>query len=128
MRTDIKRLVWEVSAGIICYELVLMAAAAVLHLGSPVFFGLLGGGMLAIAAFIHMAVTSDRTLDMGAERPAVKRATIHAVIRMMIVLAVLLATMRSPYINTVAVVVGILGLKAGAYLQPVVHKLCMKKA
>lgn len=123
MRADVKRLVWEVSVGVVCYNAVLLLAAACLHLSSDIFLGLILGGILAILAFVHMAAVSDQTLDLKAEEPARKKATIHAILRMAVMIAALIVTMRVPYLNTVAVVVGMLGLKAGAYLQPVIHKL-----
>ncbi|MDO4325489.1 MAG: ATP synthase subunit I [bacterium] len=123
MRADVKRLVLEVCTGIVCYNGVLLLAAVCLRLSSDILLGLILGGILAILAFVHMAAVSDQTLDLKAEEPARKKATIHAMLRMVVLIAVLIVTMRVPYFNTVAVVVGILGLKAGAYLQPMIHKL-----
>lgn len=123
MRADVKKLVLEVSAGIVLYDVILLILAAVLRLSTDILLGLIFGGILAILAFVHMAVISDSTLDMGAEEPARKKATVNAVLRMVVMVAVLIFTMRTPYLNTVAVVVGALGLKVGAYLQPVIHRL-----
>lgn len=122
MRADVKKLVMEVSIGILIYEAILLVFAVLMQMAIDTLLGLIAGGILAILAFVHMAVISDRTLDLGAEEPARKKATVNAMLRMVVMIAFLIFTMRTPYLNTVAAVVGMLGLKVGAYLQPIIHK------
>lgn len=128
MRAEIKRLVGEVSLGIVLYDVLLLILAAVLRMKSDVFWGLIAGGLAAILLFVHMAMTSERTLDLKAEEPARKRATMNAMLRLLLMLLLMLVTMKVQWLNTVALVVGMLGLKAGAYLQPLIHKAAGKRA
>ena len=71
--------------------------------------GLLIGAATAIGMAIHMAVVLRDSMDM-AESGRTRRIALQYVLRYLVVVAV----------------VGVMGLKVGAYVQPFTHKVILK--
>lgn len=131
MSKEIRRLVLEMSVGMACYELILGAAAWFFHklmefAIKPVWLGLLAGFLCDVLMLIHMAYITERTADSMDEGYANKTTVVHAMIRKVIFIAVLLLLAVTTQINEVAMIIGALALKTGAYLQPVVHKIFLE--
>nr|WP_308627305.1 ATP synthase subunit I [uncultured Eisenbergiella sp.] len=82
--------------------------------------GLWLGILLAGASAFHMWWSLDRGLDRGGAAQGYIRK--HAFIRYAVIVAVFAAVMLTGTFNPLAAFLGIMGLKAGAYLQPFVHK------
>ncbi len=123
-----KRLLAEMSAGIIFYGLVLAALACIFlprlsYPVRPVLLGLLVGVAGAICMLLHMAVMTERVLESGSESYANKFTVAQSMLRKLVFLAVLLICWRVLKINLLATVIGTMGMKAGAYLQPLVHRI-----
>ena len=137
MRLDLlsrstKRLLVEMSIGIILYNLLLGVLAWVILSGtsyqvSSVLWGLLAGAVGAILMLIHMAVIMERALDSQNESYANKTTVVQGMIRKVILVAALLLCWRVFRVNPLAMVIGIMGMKAGAYLQPLIHKILSKE-
>ena len=112
-----KRLLLEISFGTVLFDAVL-AVLAVLFLPrfqypvQPVLLGLLAGAAGAICMLVHMAVMTERALDSQDETYANKLMLAHSLLRKVVFLAALLAT-----------VFGAMGMKAGAFLQPLVRRI-----
>lgn len=128
MSKDIKRLVLEMSAGMLCYVLILGLLAWMFHgmLGialGPALTGLAAGYLADVAMLIHMAVITERVADSMEEAYANKTTLVHAMVRKVIFIIVLLFLGTRPQINPVAMILGALGLKAGAFLQPLVRAI-----
>lgn len=125
MTKDTKTLVLEISAGIVLYNIVLAILVGIFFREPAVFLGLFLGMVIAIGMIVHMAVSLEKTLALGSESAATKKATVSSVLRSVTVLVILLVILwKFPdRINVLAVVAGAIGLKAGAYLQPVFHKI-----
>ncbi len=125
MGKETKNLVLEVSCGIILFTLAAMAVAGIVYPRTSVFLGLLLGMVLALAMFISMAEITDRSMKTGDPSTVQKRTVIGSVIRYIVLFAVLVIVVVyfPDRINAVALVIGVLGLKAGAYLQPVIHRI-----
>lgn len=125
MGKETKNLVLEVSSGIVLFTLAAMLAALIVYPKSAVFFGLLLGMALALAMFLSMAEVLDRSMKTEDAKTVQKRTIISSVIRYVVLFAVLVIVVVwfPDRINAVAVVIGVLGLKAGAYLQPVIHRV-----
>lgn len=102
-----------------------MAVAGIVYPRTSVFLGLLLGMVLALAMFISMAEITDRSMKTGDPSTVQKRTVIGSVIRYIVLFAVLVIVVVyfPDRINAVALVIGVLGLKAGAYLQPVIHRI-----
>jgi len=81
----------------------------------------------ALAAFLawHMWKTLDEALGLG-EADAQKKMRIQALLRYGVVVAVLGAVMCSGAANPLAAFLGVMTLKAAAYLQPFTHKAISK--
>ncbi len=90
---------------------------------SKLMLGFLLGSIMAVILFIHMGVSLENTLDMPDEESAKKNNTKAYATRVGIVALVLIVAGISGYFNVLFIVFGMLGLKAGAYLQPLVDKI-----
>lgn len=129
MGKDTKNLVLEVSAGIVLFTLVAMAVAGIVYPRASVFLGLLLGMVLALAMFLSMAEIMDRSMRTGDAATVQKRTVIGSVVRYIVLFAVLVIVVVwfPDRINAVALVIGVLGLKAGAYLQPAIHRVLFRE-
>lgn len=129
---ETKRLLLEMSVGIVLYNLVLAVLAVVLlprfsYPVVPVLIGLLAGAIGAVLMLIHMAVTTERALDSQNESYANKTTVIASMIRKIALVAALFLCWRVFRADLLAMVIGAMGMKAGAYLQPLVHKAFSSK-
>ena len=127
-----KQLLVEMSIGIILYNLLLGVLAWVILSGtsyqvSSVLWGLLAGAVGAILMLIHMAVIMERALDSQNESYANKTTVVQGMIRKVVLVAALLLCWRVFRVNPLAMVIGIMGMKAGAYLQPLIRKILSKE-
>ena len=86
--------------------------------------GLWFGIILAWAAAIHMWWGIDRALDLG--DGAGKYALSQNMIRYGVIVVAFGALCVMDFGNPIAAFAGIMGLKAGAYLQPFTHKIIIK--
>lgn len=128
MTSETKKLVLEMSAGILLWNLLLAVfgcAFAPLMGWSriSVFLGVVIGLAAAVVMLIHMAVITEKVLDSADQSYANKTTVIHSMIRKFIyIILLVLLIWKFPQINPLAVVLGSMGLKAGAYLQPLLHR------
>lgn len=127
MSKETKSLVLEMSAGMLAYVLILGAGAFLLHriLGfemGPVILGLTAGFLSDVLMLVHMAYITQRAADSMDPGYAQKTTVIHSIVRKIVFIAVLIFLGTRPWVNPVAMIIGALGLKAGALLQPVVHR------
>lgn len=123
-----KRLLAEMSAGIIFYNVILVILAVLLlprvsYPVIPVVLGLVVGAVGAICMLIHMAVMTERVLDSGSESYANKFTVVQSMLRKLTFVAALLICWKVLKIDLLAAVIGAMGMKAGAYLQPLVHRI-----
>ena len=89
-------------------------------------WGLLYGCMTAALLAWIMYRSLDAALEMG-ESEAVKCCQRDSMIRMLIMLAAAIVGMKVYFFNFPAVIIGILGLKASAFIQPVLHPHIIEK-
>lgn len=127
MSRETKHLILEMSIGMLCYELVLAVIAWILHgqmdfsMG-PVCLGLAAGFTADLLMLLHMAYITERVADSMDAAYANKTTVVHSMIRKVIFIAALVLLGTRPWMNPVAMITGALGLKAGAMLQPVIHR------
>lgn len=123
-----KRLILEMSVGVVLYNAVL-SVLAWLFLPRysvevvPVVLGLLLGAVGAVLMLVHMAVMTERVLESRNEVYANKTTVMHSMIRKLVFVAALFFFWNWFRINLLAMVIGAMGMKAGAYLQPLIHKV-----
>ncbi len=79
--------------------------------------GLLFGVAVAIFLIIHMAKTLDRALDLPQEQ-AVKYTRRQSFLRLAVMLAAMVIALLVEQFNFIAVILGMLGLKMGAFIAP----------
>ncbi len=114
----------ELAAGIFAYGILLQAAGVWFFedkAGAGIAFWI--GIFTAFCMAWHMYRTLERALLD--ERRAQKTLALHSMIRYAVVIAVLVIVQYRQAGSPVVTFFGIMGLKAGAYLQPFVHKAMM---
>lgn len=80
------------------------------------------GVLCAVLSAYHMWWGLDRALDLG-EKDAVKQITSYNMLRYAGIVIIMGVVMVTEIGNPLAAVFGVLGLKAGAYMQPLIHKM-----
>lgn len=123
-----KRVLVEMSVGVVLYNLLLMAAACLVlpkvsYPVIPVVKGLLVGAAGAVLMLVHMAVMAERAIDSRNEDYANKLTVAQGMIRKLVFVAAIFFFWRVLHADLLAAVVGAMGMKAGAYLQPLVRRL-----
>lgn len=87
--------------------------------------GILIGCLLAWAGVWHMWKVLDTALDLG--DGAQKYLTVRSWIRYGVFVAVFGILMITGWANPLTAFLGLMGMKAAAYIQPVVHKFIEKR-
>jgi len=119
---EINAVLFEMIAGIIVFGLtaqILIVWFLTDKLGFSL--GLLLGIIVAIGYTIHMWWSIGQYLYMGTYAPGLARK--HMAIRYMVVALVLGAAAMINQIEFLAVVLGVLGIKVGAFMQPLLRKV-----
>ena len=80
------------------------------------------GVTLSLLGEAHMYWSLDMALGLG-EKGATKKLVLHNTLRYLVFVGITFLVMVTDIANPVACVFGILGMKAGAYLEPVLEKL-----
>lgn len=88
---------------------------------SDYFLGLFVGIVIALLMAIHMAWSLERAVEFHQESAAMYMKR-HNLIRYGVLVIALFLIMISGFINPLIVFFGIMGLKTGAYLVPLIDK------
>lgn len=80
------------------------------------------GAVFSTCSMTHIAYVTELTIDMHSQKEAAKYTISRYLIRMALMTAVILAVYFSKKLNVVALFIGLFGIKAGAYLQPLMHR------
>jgi len=128
MRENIKKIsetLKELLIGIFFYGII-VEVIGICFIKDKMYFtiGLWFGVFLALAAAVHMWWGLDKAMDMG--NGASKYALSQNMIRYGVIVVAFGALCVLDVGNPIAAFVGIMGLKAGAYLQPFTHKIMIK--
>ncbi len=91
--------------------------------------GLTVGCVLSVYMLIYMNIVLFRCMDAsGSDQKAIEKYVIkHSIIRYMSIVVVFAVVCITNIVDPRTCFIGLLGLKAAAYLQPVLHKLRVKK-
>lgn len=130
MTASTRHLVFEMCMGMLLYVLVLGILAVVFQNGlvsmgfspGPVILGLAAGFAADVLMLLHMAVVTERAADSMDEQYANRITVVQSVIRKVVFIVVLVFLGSRPQVDAVAMIIGAMGLKAGAFLQPVIHR------
>ena len=82
--------------------------------------GLWFGVLAALLTILHLSISLDKALDLG-EAGAKKHMVIQNLVRYFVLIVFLSLLMITDFANPLAAFLGLMGVKAGAYLQPFVH-------
>ena len=83
--------------------------------------GLWLGIVAAVLTMLHLSISLDKALDLG-EGGAKKHMVIQNLVRYFVLIVFLVVLMITDFANPLAAFLGLMGVKAGAYLQPFIHK------
>lgn len=126
-RTGCNRTLLEMMCGIALFELVcFLAGIGFVPQKGACALGLFLGMLTAFAMAYHMSWTLERYLGYPPKQ-AVRMVTLHALLRYFAVAAALFAILYSGIANPLAAFLGVMGLKIGAYLQPLIHSVTVRK-
>lgn len=88
--------------------------------------GLWIGIAMAVGMAIHMAIVLNDAADIAAEEAAKKRVIFQSTLRYVIVVILFFLVAYFRLGDLITLFFGVMGLKAGAYLQPLTHKVFLK--
>lgn len=115
----------ELLVGISLFE-ILAVIIGIWFVDSPVKYilGVLAGAVLALLSAIHMYWSIRQNLEVNMDNASAANAysVKSSMIRYGVILIVFLFFCLTDIAYPLAVFLGIMGLKAGAYLQPFTHK------
>ena len=115
----------ELCSGIVLYGVVGQIIVLIISREPKYSIGFWVGILLAVLGSIHMWWALDRGLEM-ASKDAMKTVGAQSIIRYLVVVAAAILLGVCGLGDPVAVVIGYLGMKAGAYMQPFTHKIGLK--
>lgn len=120
--TRINRTLFELEVGIVIFGLVCQIFALGFKDKAGYSLGLwLGTGIAMLGAF-HMWWSLDRALELP-ERAAVKSMSVHNILRYTLIAAALALIAVSGIAQPLAAFLGIMGLKASAYMHFITRKI-----
>lgn len=85
--------------------------------------GLWIGIVLAMGMAIHMAVVIEKAVTLYGENGAKSKVILQSILRYIVIVVVFFLVMKIQLGNILMVFIGIMGLKAAAYLQPFIHRV-----
>ena len=89
---------------------------------APAAFAFLLGTVMSACSMVHITYVTELVLDMHNQKEAQKHTTGAYLLRMAVMTAVILIVYFTGYLNMAALFIGLIGIKAGAYLQPFTHR------
>lgn len=122
MTEKVNRTLFELGIGILIFGVVCQLLVFFVKDKAGYSIGLWIGIVTAFFAAVHMWWSIDRGLDFG-EKAAVSYLTKHNMIRYIVIIIVIVAVAVTKIGNPLSAFLGIMGLKAGAYLQPLTKKI-----
>lgn len=89
--------------------------------------GLWFGIASAAGMAVHMAIVIRDTVDLMTEKQIRRRVVLFSLLRYIVVVLVFAAVMFLRLGNPIVMFIGVMGLKAAAYVQPFTHKILSKR-
>ena len=124
-----KQLVKEIITGIFVYglagEILVLSFCREERMRAAL--GLLLGLCGAACMLLHMSATLEGSLDLGEKNRVSGRIYRGYALRVIVLLLGIFLAYSTGLFNMIAVFAGLLGLKAGIYIQPLIHKLSAGK-
>ena len=116
----------EMLCGMLVYGIVGQLGILLFFREAGVSLGWWIGVITAMGCVYQMWWSLDRALDLP-ESEASKKMISYSMIRYVAIVVIMAVVMITEIANPLAAVFGVFALKAGAYLQPLMHKLFDRK-
>ena len=116
----------EMMTGIVFVNVILAVIACFVNDRQQALTGVAIGLAVALVFVIHMAVTLDDALCLD-EKGAVVETRKQMIIRYIFVCIVAAVSLYYKIADPIFLVISILTIKAGAYLQPTVHRILNRR-
>ena len=118
--------------GVLLYEIILGLAAIpfsryMRYSLLSIELGILIGSLVVVGMVIDMGISTEDSLFGGSESYAQRKIIIHSLLRKVALIIVTAIFWNSKYINVLAIVVSVFGLKSGAYMYPLFKKIFEKR-
>lgn len=125
---EAKETLRELKTGIVLFAILAEVGGIWFMKNKPAYgLGVFFGAAVAFGLSIHMFRTLEIGLDLD-EKSATSYIRRKTVLRIVIMgVAVALACLFPAFLDVIGVLLGLLGLKVSAYLQPVIHKYVVPK-
>jgi len=123
------RILKEIILGILLFAVVgtlIILAAPVEKL--PALLGFWLGAFLNICSMIHITYVTEMIVDMHDQRHATRYSIINYLARLLIMGIAIVFSYYTRYLNMLTLVIGLFGIKAGAYLQPFMRRFLERHA
>ena len=120
--TRINRTLFELEIGILIFGVICQMFVVLAEDKAGYSLGLWIGSLMAALSAFHMWYTLDKGLDLG-EKDAIGYLGRQNVIRYVVIVLVLIVVAVSGAGNPLSAFLGIMGLKAAAYMQPFTKKI-----
>jgi hypothetical protein len=119
----------EIVAGIGIFTGIAMVLALFIAPRPAVFAALMLGMVMSLGMFLSMAAVLKLCIRTQSKKFTAVFSVTSSMTRYMIMFAVLLVVIKrySDVFDPIALVVGIFGVKAGAFLQPMIHRMINRK-
>ena len=125
MKKKIDTTLFEMCFGIVLYGILCQIITLFFSTDPKHSIGLWIGIITAVAGSVHMWWAIDRSLDM-ASRDATKTVAVQGMIRYFALAVILSILAVSEVASWLFAFLGYMGMKAGAYMQPFVHRISSK--
>jgi hypothetical protein len=116
----------EMMLGIVTANVVLAVAAIFINNRNKAMLAVLIGTLTALVFVIHMAVTVDDALCLD-EKGAVSQMRTQMLVRYLLVGVVVGLSLNFGIADPIFLTISVLTIKAGAYLQPSIHKMLSRR-
>lgn len=129
---SLKKTLFEMAFGFVIYECILAVVLLIIskitgYSQLSLYLGYIIGIVLAVYILLDMAATIENVIDLKDPDYARKKTMLHAGIRKAVLIAVIVIALNLKFINAMAIVLTLFGIKAGAYLQPYANKIYKKR-
>ena len=132
MSKETRRTCFYMGMGVLLYEIILSLAAIpfaglMKYSIYSIELGILVGTVLVIGMVIDMGISTEDSLYGGSPSIAQRKVMIHSLLRKAALFVVVAIFWNSRYINVLAIVISVFGLKSGAYMYPLFKKIFEKE-
>ncbi len=120
------RTLHEMLLGIVAVNIILAVVAMFVPNRQQALYAVLIGTVTAAVYVIHMAVTMDDAMNLD-EKSAVVQVRKQMAVRYLTVCVVAGTSLYFRIADPIFLVISVITIKAGAYLQPTIHKILKRE-